>query len=263
MHIGCGGGQTVPLNCTNGTTPTRPHQRIAQVTPKRRRSCDNPHFTGVHTATSPKGPWTVALGGQPVTVQQPPHAPPPWHDGTAITNPSLWPLANDSGVLLAYSAGCPLCNISKGHKHIGLAFGANWSGPFVDLTPAAPIFPFASEDPCIFVSPDTGTYHILAHTDATGSAERPAVWPHVSAHAFADDPRGNWTVSAIPPYTRQITWEDGTVTEVETRERPQVIFIGGVPSLLTNGVKPGNATSPATPAGYTGDWSYTHVQRIG
>jgi hypothetical protein len=91
-------------------------------------------------------------------------------------------------------AGCPNCTVSAGHKHIGLAFAAQWDGPYIDLTPTAPIFPFASEDPCIFMSPSLGTYHVLSHTDATGVAEQPVAWPHVSAHAFAAHPSGPWHV---------------------------------------------------------------------
>ena len=264
MYIGCGHGSTVPLQCKNGTTPTYLSSSLkpakSPITSPQKQ-CDNPHFVGVSTATNITGPWTVRLEGQSVTVLNP-NGRPSWHDGT-ITNPSLWILADDSGVLLAYSTGCKNCNVSTGRKHVGIALGKNWSGPFLDLTPDLPIFPFAAEDPCIFVSPETKTYHILAHTDATGSAEQPLIWPHVSAHAYATNPQGPWTVSSVPPYSRNIKWADNTETTVETRERPQVIFFDGIPSLLVNGVKPGNATSPATPNGYTGDWSYTHVQKIG
>ena len=52
--------------------------------------------------------------------------------------------------LSADSTGCANCSVSAGHKHIGLAFGATFAGPFTDLTPHAPVFPFASEDPNIF-----------------------------------------------------------------------------------------------------------------
>ena len=51
------------------------------------------------------------------------------------------------------------------------------------------------------------------------------------------------------------------------RRRPQLIFEVGAdgkrtPVALTNGVTPGNSTVPGRAHGYTGDWSYTHVQRV-
>ena len=87
-----------------------------------------------------------------------------------ITNPSFWPFENGSVLMacacltirpracdalilptaVADSTGCANCSVSAGHKHIGLAFGATFAGPFTDLTPHAPVFPFASEDPNIF-----------------------------------------------------------------------------------------------------------------
>jgi hypothetical protein len=78
-------------------------------------------------------------------------------------------------------------------------------------------------------------------------------------------------VVPFPPYDRNIEWSDGTTTSVYTRERPQLIFsgsakVGGldtrVPVALSNGVTPGNATMPGARNGYTGDYSYTHVQRV-
>lgn len=122
------------------------------------------------------------------------------------------------------------------------------------------------------------SWHILAHTDFSGVAEE-GLWEHVAAHAVAPSPHGPWTVVPYPPYTRTIEWSDGSTTDVYTRERPQLIFadevageqghsVNGtrkrIPVALTNGVTPGNATTPGRVAthGFTGDYSYTHVQRI-
>lgn len=75
----------------------------------------------------------------------------------------------------------------------------------------------------------------------------------------------------FPPYDRDIEWSDGTITSVYTRERPQLIFSSSahagepdkrVPVALSNGVTPGTAAMPGALHGYTGDYSYTHVQRI-
>lgn len=144
-HIGCGAGTKPELHCSNGSTPSNVLQP-AEVAPRDRfvhETCDNPHFTGLATASSATGAWNVSAAGA-VTVVPPPGTAVSWHGGGAITNPSLWPLPNGS-VLLAYSTGCPNCSTSPGHKHIGVAFGETWAGPFIDLTPSEPVFPFASE----------------------------------------------------------------------------------------------------------------------
>jgi hypothetical protein len=140
----------------------------------------------------------------------------------------------------------------------------------------------ASEDPTIFqdLTGKLPRWHILAHTDFSGIAEE-GLWEHVAAHAVAPSPHGPWTVVPYPPYDRTIKWSDGSTTEVFTRERPQLIFSGDqwnpatmaasgaaagvrIPVALTNGVTPGNATMPGRVStnGFTGDWSYTHVQLI-
>ena len=297
-HIGCGNGTKTPIGtCTNGTTcnatvSTHWAQcQHPQVSTSLRGlgqhglaagsggGCDNPHWTGFHHAKSPRGPWLPVVnpllsGSCGLQVDGGPTA---WHK-PCITNPNLWPFYNGS-LLIAYSTGCANCTTSAGHKHVGLAFApagllSDGDGDealtLEDLTPSEPIFPWASEDPTIFLDTTNGkeVWHILAHTDYHGVAEG-GLWKHVAAHAVAEDPRGPWTVLPYPPYNRTIQWVGGETTDVETRERPQLIFSGGwghgkrVPVALTNGVTPGNATMPGNDtAGFTGDWSYTHVQRI-
>ena len=58
-----------------------------------------------------------------------------------------------------------------------------------------------------------------------------------------------------------------TVLNGEFPPGAQLIFEVGAdgkrtPVALTNGVTPGNSTVPGRAHGYTGDWSYTHVQRV-
>lgn len=308
-HIGCGNGTKMPVEtCSNGTTCNQsgwchsPGESQIDAQRGQRGSCDNPHWTGFHHAPTPRGPWTQVRSklldesSCGLLVDGGPDA---WHS-PCITNPSVWPFENGSA-LVAYSTGCENCSISAGHKHIGLALapsGLLGDEPLQDLTPAVPIFPWASEDPTIFLDLTGGLnekdpyWHILAHTDFSGVAEE-GLWQHVAAHAVALDPRGPWTVVPYPPYNRTISWSDGSSTEVFTRERPQLIFSGDqwdteesasatgsqgrresskgwhttrkrIPVALTNGVTPGNASMPgrASTVGFTGDWSYTHVQRI-
>ena len=196
----------------------------------------------MHTAPHPEGPWeSVTPDNQPMVITNPTPDEETWHhSGGKFTNPSIWAFENGA-ILLAYSIDCWNCNISQGHKHVGIAYAETWSGPYIDLTPKEPIFPFASEDPCIFVSPETGSYHILAH--ATGN------WHGVSAHAFAYEPRGPWVVSDTPPYSKEIEWVTGEKRTVQKRERPQIIFMNGKPSYLVNGVEPNRTPTPLTPDG--------------
>merc|ERR1712150_290270 len=251
-HIGCGYGTVSPQHCFNGTTcefdgewhcvELEDHEKRNDLGMK--GGCDGPHWVGMQTSLSPSGPWTsVTPAEEPLVITNPNPDEAPWHNEEGkFTNSSIWPIDNED------------CKVSPGHKHIGLVYAETWSRPYIDLTPKEPIFPFASEDPCIFASPETGTFHILAH--ATGD------WHGVSAHAFAYDPEGPWIVSDTIPYSKTIEWSSGDVTQVEKRERPQVIFLNGVPSLLVNGIAPGENPFPFSPNGYTGDWSYTHVQAI-
>jgi hypothetical protein len=115
-----------------------------------------------------------------------------------------------------------------------------------------------SADPHIFRD-SNGHFHLLAHTGyAAGNQPN---WTHVSAHAYSRD-AVTWHVAPVPPYTRDIFWETWETTSVFTRERPQIFFVGGEPAVLINGVEPGNMSMPFTPGGYTGDWTYTHMQAI-
>jgi len=282
-HIGCGQGTKNPMiGCWNGSTcnaswcwapaaPLHPNssvsirRSIADALPSLTTpvsSCDNPHWAGMMHATSPSGPWTeVTPPSAPMVVDGGAMA---WHP-PFITNPLFWSFENGS-VLLAYSTGCPNCTTSKGHKHIGLAFGHTVNGPYIDLTPKEPIFPWASEDPVVWMDTTNNIgherWHIFAHTDWTGVAEDHQ-WAHVSAHAVASSPLGPWRVTHTPPYDRTIQWDAHPSTHIETRERPQIIFNEkGDPVALSNGVQPGNHSSPWYPQGYTGDWSYTHVQLL-
>ena len=156
--------------------------------------------------------------------------------------------------------GCSEC-VSPG-KHIDIVYGESWSGSYIDLNPKAPIFPYQSEDPCIFISPELGTFHVFAHTDQTGEKVKPFDWHHVSAHAFAYGPRGFWYLFEDPPYTTTIEWAFGETTTVDRRERPQITFFDGRPSLLVNTVKPGRGGIPGGRNALRSNWSYTHLQAI-
>ena len=264
LHIGCGDASTqVVRGCTNGSTP-------ANWTHASNRSrCNQPGWTGILRADNEAGPWkqTEDQTGSGLSVDGGVGA---WHKNGGLTNPSVWLSESNSsaeGVVLAYSEGCPNCTVDTGHKHIGVALGTLGDGPnaaasFEDLTPSSPVFPWASEDPSIFRDPDSGYWHILAHRTSSTEGGGPA-GDAVASHAVATSPRGPWRLAPVPPYGRDIKWNDGTTTHVQKRERPQIIVDrNGALAALSNGVRPGSAATPLGPLGFTGDWTYTHVQLI-
>jgi hypothetical protein len=298
FQIGCGGGNgTHPprADCVNGSTPgVVPQPPTAATTPPvaaapagaapaagggaGANDCNTPHWSGVAGPAPSTAAWPAPTS---LLISQRPgvNASAVWHSGGAapfaFTNPSLTvaPPPAGGGVLLAYSIGMapgyaplPSPGGNNTRKHIGVAAAASWRGPFFDLTPYAPVFrapAFASsEDPHIFLDP-AGSLHLLAHTSYANPGA--AGWRHVAAHAFSRDGAA-WEVASVPPYTRDILWETGATTTVFARERPQIYLdAAGWPAALVNGVEPGNVTMPfdeGPRTGFSGDWSYTHVQGV-
>jgi len=203
-HIGCGDG-SVPLKttCTNGTTPTthgHPEAHLldrADALQQWGSHCNSPGWTGLLMSGSASGPWSQAhnRSGPGFRVDGGPDA---WHHPTGLTNPSLWPLHSTTegvpagSVLFAFSTSCPNCTLNPNHKHIGIALGepiAGAQGHYAlhDLTPTAPIFPWATEDPCVWRDPDSGYFHILAHrTGASTSHTHTYMHPytHIPMHPY-------------------------------------------------------------------------------
>eukprot|EP00756_Hemistasia_phaeocysticola_P057004 Hpha_TRINITY_DN33645_c0_g1::TRINITY_DN33645_c0_g1_i1::g.43335::m.43335 len=258
MHIGCG-DESTPLvtGCSNGSTPAN------WTKPTNRSRCNLPGWTGILRADTVGGPWRQMEDktGHGLCIDGGPGA---WHKNGGFTNPSIWSYNNST--VLAYSTGCANCS-DAGHKHIGVALGslgasAGGSAAFTDLTPLQPVFPWASEDPSIFRDPDSGYWHILAHRTSSTAGGGPS-GDAVASHAVAPSPHGPWRIAPVPPYSRNITWDDSSKTHMQKRERPQIIVDRhGTMVALSNGVRPGNAATPMTPQGSTGDWTYTHVQLI-
>lgn len=255
-HIGCGDLSTpLVVGCVNGTTPSGlpPANRT-------RSRCNQPGWTGVLTATSVTGPWLQHMdpNGPGLQVDSIEGA---WHKvGGGMTNPQFWPLANGT-VVLAYSMSCPNCTLDPGHKHSGLAIGS-WDSGFRDLTPDAPIWPWAVEDPCVFHDADSGFWHIIGHrTSNDGPGAQ-----NVASHAVAKSLQGPWKIAMEEPYNRDLVWQlaNGSIatTHVQKRERPQVIVNrDGQIVALSSGVRPGKWATPVS-SGFTGDWTFTHVQEF-
>lgn len=256
-HLGCGDG-TAPFTsgCVNGSTPGTPASRGGS-------HCNRPGWAGLLVAAEPSfsSPMQVMdVNGSGLSVDGGEGA---WHQPAGLTNPAVWFVNGSNTMLLAYSTGCTKCPMDPGHKHVGLAYGtfsgASSAPPvFTDLTPSAPIFPWACEDPYVFQDPDSGYWHIIGHR--TGNDSHPLA--DVSAHAVAPTWKGPWLITPTQPYSRHIEWTGGGAAWVQKRERPHLIWTrAGRPVALANGVMPGDNATPVSP-GRTGDWSYTHVQLL-
>ena len=72
-------------------------------------------------------------------------------------------------------------------------------------------------------------WHLLMH-NMGGSA--------VARHAFSRNGVSNWTSSAIPPYSRLVTFSDGSTKKMTRRERPQLVLSNrGQPRYFSSGVQ--------------------------
>ena len=151
------------------------------------------------------------------------------------TNPSALVLPNGT-VILAYR-GCPEnCANSINTELISLAAAQSPAGPYTRITPgASPIFPNPNEDPHVWQDA-RGSWHLLMH-----SLEKGGGWgdgPKIGRHAFARDPRGPWTFGASSlAFNTTVHFTDGSVTTYSRRERPQLLWSGGRPVMLTTGVQ--------------------------
>jgi hypothetical protein len=71
----------------------------------------------------------------------------------------------------------------------------------------------------------------------------------------------------LTPYSALLTPHSALLTPYSALLTPQMcspqIFADNDRLFLINGVEPGNSSMPFSPGGYTGDWSYTHIQEIG
>ena len=176
--------------------------------------------SGLHSASSPYGPWTPVAG----------------YHGVNCNNPSPWVLANKTILLLCdgpwgkiYTAPKPegpytvlpqhgntLSNLNA-NSNCGHASGRCW------------------EDPLLFQD-ERGNWHILSHTYTEQGA---GPLNSISGHLFATDVHGPWTVSPVEPYSNIVRYTDSTEQTFATVERPKLVFNErGVPTHLINGVSP-------------------------
>eukprot|EP01046_Picozoa_sp_COSAG06_P026725 COSAG06_NODE_2316_length_7094_cov_4.313796_1_plen_476_part_10 len=144
-----------------------------------------------------------------------------------VTNPSLYVFPNGT-CLLAYRGGP--CGLSyKNHtpqqwcdrSHVGIATAPSWDAPFKRIG-HVPTYPNLTEDPGLFRDA-RGNFHILSHWFRNTKG----------GHAFSRDGL-NWHFAG-DAYDSSLEWDDGSHEILGRRERPQVLVIDGVPSVLFNG----------------------------
>jgi hypothetical protein len=217
-HIGDGKEEGRVVQCSNVTAPP------AQPRPARSGAGYTNFFS---YSRSVWGPWTawpdnVLPGGSPGS----------WDE--SVVNMAPFPLANGT-VLLGYR-GSNAQHIEK----LGVAIGANWSGPYHSLSPSAPIINASGEDPFLWVD-RRGHFHMLFHSFAT-----------TGGHAFARALPGPWTLSETPPYNSTITWGNGTSIAYAERERPELLLSPtGTPLVLYTAVLLRSASGAAWGPSFT------------
>lgn len=269
-HIGCGENSTTPVtSCKNGSTPG-PLQElranasasgISRWATEMEAKCDGPHWMGGLTAQSLDGPWLpfpseITLASPSKTDH--------W-----LTNPAPVGMGNGTLLWLYRQNGGSWPGNNATSERLGVATAAGWDAMTLqDLTPTAPIFPFALEDQ--YVWRDTrGFYHALTHKgmprrrqqddsrDLGGKIdnldpEGEGGATPMAGHLFSRDGLV-WGIGVVAaPYNSTLSFTDGTSMETGKRARPQLVVKNGVPLYLTTGAElPGR-----------GDFVFTTVQPI-
>lgn len=158
-------------------------------------------------------------------------------------------------MLLAYR-GCPY---NCGPEMLNLAFAEHYLGPYHRLH-SHPIFENAGEDPFVWRD-KRGHFHLLMHSFEDLSSM-------VGRHAYARRLDGHWTFgNRTLAFNTTVQWTDGTRTEYNRRERPQLVFSDDglmTPLYLTNGVQEVNQSSSYTviqPLSTAAVWERQHGYR--
>lgn len=162
------------------------------------------------------------------------------HDGNLSrwdcqnNNPSLTVLPNGTVVMIYRANSCE----GNSGEALGLAIAEHWGADFVrhEEPILRPEDGFGNnEDPFLWVDAK-GNFHIVAHEQSTNNVCGSNVAGHTcGAHLFSRD-GFSWTVSRTPVYDSAVTLANGTTGELQTRQRPQIVFdANGAPLVLYNG----------------------------
>jgi len=175
---------------------------------------------GIAWSQSPYGPWTRS--NMPVIPPGPKGA---WDDGFT-TNPAPFVYPNGS-VLVIYKAR----SMEQPDQMLeGVAIADNFLGPYVKMTPDAPLdLDSNCEDAGIYRTND-GVFRMLTHCGCSGQY----MW---SLDGFT------WkrTTPSVP-FCHNVSYTDGSFGDLKTRQRPKwVVGKDGVATHLLTGVnRPGD-----------------------
>ena len=158
--------------------------------------------------------------------------------GCGYTNPSPFVFENGT-VLLAFQGG-PCVNPSPfSYEMLGVAIAPSWNASYVVINDGQPIVTpdwycvaGFGEDPFVWYSPATDSFHMLAHGMCFA--------PFDARHLYSTD-GSHWTVSSIMPYSYEVNYTDHAAEIYWRVERPQLLFdparpYGDRPIALVNGV---------------------------
>ena len=156
-----------------------------------------------------------------------------WH---SATNPSPYFYPNGS-VLLAVSRRWKLVSNKTGPgtstKNTFFMFAETWRGPYRNITHSFAEAADTSEDPDFFKT--RRGFHMLNHNSGPGS----------TFLEFSKDPTavGSWKKAVGEnAFNMSVRWDNGSTTEVCSRQRPQVQLGDGVPKYFWSGVGVGSAS---------------------
>eukprot|EP00040_Diaphanoeca_grandis_P019258 m.101619 g.101619 ORF g.101619 m.101619 type:complete len:358 (+) comp27338_c0_seq1:145-1218(+) len=190
----------IGLNCLNASADCVKHQWI-----------------GAAHATNLNGPWERL--DYPVLTG----ATDNW-EGGMVANPSVVALANGS-LLMAYRG--------LDDRGVGMALSKDWKTPFTRLNNGAAVLG-PSSPARTRVDEDMHLWHnhrgiqMLLHEEGAGA---------VGGHGYSVDDGLSWTVAG-DAYDFDVTNADGTTTQYERRERPQLLKnTAGEPLYLFSGVE--------------------------
>ena len=169
------------------------------------------------------------------------------HDVISCSNPS--PVVNSNGSILLMYRGTPCdlagANCSNAWKCVrqGIAVAQSWQGDF-KRRPEPLELDSTSEDAFFWQDKLRGGYHLLTHSWRTCGEPDPAT-PNkpnraagsCGAYSWSADTY-TWQSAPAPFYNASIRWDNGSTSELKSRQRPQIAFDGatGSPLYLFNGV---------------------------
>ena len=163
-----------------------------------------PNSMDIGVSKTPFGPWNVS------TIRS--------YNSYNLSNIHQ---SNPSAIILSNGSYVLAYRYNLNGEHVGISISYNsFYGPYINIANLS----VPGEDPFIWQDKNDDTFHIIFHVE---NAQHLSNWP--SLHAFSID-LINWNVSTsykrqqIGVYSTNITWQNGNITTVYRRERPEIMF---------------------------------------